>query len=101
MNRSIRFNILAGYAGVLVLLLATFAVAFTGFSMVRSNFTNTVNNVDALAHNVVLRVRGDFINAFNCVNFQAPSTNISSTAFGTISAAYPSRNIQLGMKLTF
>ncbi len=53
------------------------------------------------AHNVVLRVRGDFINAFNCVNFQAPSTNISSTAFGTISAAYPSRNIQLGMKLTF
>jgi hypothetical protein len=53
------------------------------------------------AHNIALRVRGDFINAFNCVNFQGPSTNISSTSFGTISAAYPARNIQLGMKLTF
>jgi hypothetical protein len=48
-----------------------------------------------------LRVRADFINAFNNVNFKAPSTNISSTAFGTISEAYPARNIQLGMKLTF
>ena len=53
------------------------------------------------ARHIVLRVRGDFVNAFNCVNFQGPSTNISSTAFGTISAAYPPRNIQLGMHLTF
>ena len=53
------------------------------------------------AHHVMLRVRADFVNAFNCVNFQGPSTNISSTAFGTISAAYPARNIQLGMKLSF
>ena len=48
-----------------------------------------------------LRVRADFYNAFNCVNFQQPSTNISSSGFGTISSAYPPRNIQLGMKLQF
>lgn len=50
---------------------------------------------------MTLRVRADFINAFNHTNFQGPDTNISSTAFGTISAAYPPRNIQLGFKLQF
>jgi hypothetical protein len=35
------------------------------------------------------------------VNFQAPSTTVTSSGFGTISGAYPPRNIQLGMKLTF
>jgi hypothetical protein len=54
-----------------------------------------------LTENMKLRVRGDFINAFNCVNFQGPDTNVSSTAFGTISSAYPPRNIQLGLKLQF
>jgi hypothetical protein len=48
-----------------------------------------------------LRVRADFLNAFNNVNFQSPATTITSSGFGTISSAYPSRNIQLGMKLTF
>jgi hypothetical protein len=52
-------------------------------------------------HNVNLRFRGEFINAFNNVNFQAPNTNISNTDFGTITSAYPSRNIQLGVKLEF
>jgi hypothetical protein len=51
--------------------------------------------------NIRLRVRADFVNAFNCVNFQGPSTNISSSSFGTISSAYPARNIQLGIHLTF
>ncbi len=48
-----------------------------------------------------LRVRADFVNAFNNVNFQAPATTVTTSGFGTISAAYPPRNIQLGMKLTF
>jgi hypothetical protein len=48
-----------------------------------------------------LGIRADFLNAFNNVNFMAPSTNVSSTGFGTISAAYPPRNIQLSMRLTF
>jgi hypothetical protein len=48
-----------------------------------------------------LRVRADFINAFNCVNFQNPSGDRGSSSFGTISNAYPARNINLGMKFTF
>ena len=50
---------------------------------------------------VNLRFRADFINAFNCVNFQNPSGDRSSSSFGTVSAAYPARNINLGVKLTF
>ncbi|MBS1858151.1 MAG: TonB-dependent receptor [Acidobacteria bacterium] len=48
-----------------------------------------------------IRVRADFVNAFNHTNFQQPSTNLSSSGFGTITGAYPPRNIQLGMKLSF
>jgi hypothetical protein len=48
-----------------------------------------------------LRVRADFFNAFNHTNFQQPSTNVSSSNYGTISGANPPRNIQLGMKLQF
>ena len=48
-----------------------------------------------------LRFRADFYNAFNTVNFQQPSANISSSNFGTISSAYPPRAIQFGMKLQF
>ena len=55
----------------------------------------------SIRENMKLRIRADFINAFNHANFQGPDTNISSTAFGTISAAYPPRNIQLGLKLQF
>jgi hypothetical protein len=50
---------------------------------------------------VTLRMRADFLNAFNNVNFQAPATTITTAGFGTISSAYPPRNIQLGLKLTF
>jgi len=48
-----------------------------------------------------LQFRADFINAFNIVNFQGPSTNFSNSDFGTISSAYPPRNIQLSMKVEF
>jgi len=48
-----------------------------------------------------LRVKADFLNAFNNVNFQSPATTVTSSGFGTISSAYPSRNIQLGLKLAF
>jgi hypothetical protein len=48
-----------------------------------------------------LRFRADFMNAFNNVNFQSPSTTVTSSGFGTISAAYPARNIQFGAKLSF
>jgi len=48
-----------------------------------------------------LRFRADFLNSMNNVNLQAPALTVTSSGFGTISAAYPPRNIQLGMKLTF
>ncbi|SRR5579871_273116 len=54
-----------------------------------------------LTERVSLRMRGDFINALNNVNFQGPNVDISSSSFGTISSAYPSRNIQFGLKLQF
>jgi hypothetical protein len=53
------------------------------------------------ARNMTLRVRADFVNAFNFVNFQGPDANGSASAFGTISSAYPPRNIKLGLKLQF
>jgi hypothetical protein len=54
-----------------------------------------------LRERTTLRVRVDFINAFNNVNFQAPAATITSGGFGTVTSAYPARNIQLGMKLEF
>ncbi len=33
-----------------------------------------------------LRVRADFVNAFNNVNFQAPATTVTSSGFRTISS---------------
>jgi hypothetical protein len=48
-----------------------------------------------------LQFRADFINAFNNVNFQTAQTNRSNSAFGTVSASYPPRNIQFSMKLQF
>ena len=53
------------------------------------------------SRHINLRVRADFINAFNHANFQAPAVNVSDSTFGTSSAAYPPRNIQLGLKLSF
>jgi hypothetical protein len=53
------------------------------------------------ARNMTLRIRADFVNAFNFVNFQGPDANGSASAFGTISSAYPPWNIQLGLKLQF
>lgn len=50
---------------------------------------------------VKLRFRADFINAFNNVNFESPSTSTTTQGFGTITQAYPPRNIQFGAKLEF
>ncbi|HXS96925.1 MAG TPA: carboxypeptidase regulatory-like domain-containing protein [Candidatus Limnocylindrales bacterium] len=55
---------------------------------------------------VNLRFRAEFLNAFNNVNFGAPATSWGSATsptagFGTISSAYPPRNIQLSLKLAF
>lgn len=47
-----------------------------------------------------LQFRTDFINAFNHVQYNAPSTGLGST-IGQITSAQPPRNIQLALKLYY
>jgi len=48
-----------------------------------------------------LRYQADFFNAFNIANFTGLNTNLASAAFGTLPTAYPPRNIQMQLKMTF
>jgi hypothetical protein len=50
---------------------------------------------------VNLRFQGDFFNAPNIANFNGLNTTITSSAYGTVSSAYPPRQIQLALKLAF
>lgn len=45
--------------------------------------------------------RAEAFNAFNNVNYQAPDSNRSDGSFGSITAYFPPRQIQLAMKLIF
>lgn len=54
-----------------------------------------------LSERFSLRFQADMFNAFNRVNFRAPSTVITTAGFGTITTAGPARNIQFGLKLNF
>jgi len=49
--------------------------------------------------NLKLQFRAEMFNAFNRVNFYAPDGNLTDSAFGTISASLPPRDIQFGLKL--
>ena len=46
----------------------------------------------------VIQFRAEFFNAWNNVNFGLPDSNIASGAYGTISSAGLSREIQFGLK---
>jgi len=48
-----------------------------------------------------LKFQGDFFNAPNVANFSTLNVVTSNSNFGTISQAYPPRNIQLSLKLAF
>jgi hypothetical protein len=48
-----------------------------------------------------IRFQADFFNAFNVTNLSTLGTTVTSAGFGTLSSAYPSRNLQLGLKLEF
>jgi hypothetical protein len=45
--------------------------------------------------------RLEFFNLLNRTNFRAPNSNRSAGAFGTITASYDPRQVQLGVKLSF
>jgi hypothetical protein len=46
-----------------------------------------------------IEFRAEFFNLFNKTNFQAPNSTSSSSAFGTITSAFPARIIQFALKL--
>ena len=48
-----------------------------------------------------LKFQTDFFNAFNVANFTGLNVNFSDKAFGTLSSAYPPRNLQMQLKLSF
>lgn len=48
-----------------------------------------------------LELRAEAFNVFNRTNFGAPNGNVSSAAFGTITTAFPAREIQFAAKILF
>jgi hypothetical protein len=51
--------------------------------------------------NTRLELRAEAFNVFNRTNFGAPNGNASSAAFGTITSAFPARELQFAIKLYF
>ena len=48
-----------------------------------------------------LEIRAEAFNVFNRTNFGAPNGNISNAAFGTITTAFPARELQFAAKILF
>jgi hypothetical protein len=48
-----------------------------------------------------LEFRAEFFNALNKTNFSPANANVSNSNFGTITSAFPARQIQFGLKLAF
>jgi hypothetical protein len=40
-------------------------------------------------------------NIANAVNYRGPATNLTGAGFGSISSAAPSRNVQIGFRVSF
>ena len=53
------------------------------------------------SENSLLDVRGEAFNVFNHVNYQAPTSSISSSSFGSITSFFPPRQLQVAAKLSF
>jgi hypothetical protein len=53
----------------------------------------------AISESRYFQFRGELFNAFNHVNYEPPGSTVTTGGFGTITAALPGRNIQLGLKL--
>lgn len=45
--------------------------------------------------------RSEFFNLLNVTNLGSPNSNVSSTAFGTVTSAFPARQIQFALKLYY
>ena len=64
-------------------------------------FDLSVRKQFGLTNRVKLGVQADLFNALNHVNYRNPATVVTTAGFGTITQAAPSRNVQLGVRLTF
>jgi hypothetical protein len=64
-------------------------------------FDLSVRKQFGITNRVKLGVQADLFNALNHVNYRNPATVVTTAGFGTISQAAPSRNVQLGVRLTF
>jgi hypothetical protein len=47
------------------------------------------------------QLQADLFNIFNQVNYRGPGTNLSTAGFGSITAAAPPRNVQVGFRVSF
>jgi len=54
-----------------------------------------------IAERIALQMRGEFTNIFNFVNLGTPTATLSSGQFGQIHSAGTTRQVQLGLRLTF
>jgi hypothetical protein len=61
----------------------------------------SISKTFSIQEKAKLRFQTDFFNAFNVANFTGLNTNLSSAAFGTLPTAYPPRNLQMQLKLSF
>jgi len=52
----------------------------------------------SLAERRYFQFRGEAFNTFNQVSYEPPASTVGSAGFGTITAARPGRNVQLGLK---
>jgi hypothetical protein len=60
-----------------------------------------VDKTFAFRERARLQFRSEFFNVMNHTNLGLPTAISTSSAFGTIRATYPSRQIQFGLKLMF
>lgn len=58
-------------------------------------------NFPLVGERVRLKVQADMFNVLNRTNFNGLNLNVSNTNFGTISSAFPPRQMQLGARILF
>lgn len=61
----------------------------------------TLSKFISLREPIRLKFQADFFNVLNRTNFSGLNLNASNSNFGTVSGAYPPRQVQLGLKVLF
>jgi hypothetical protein len=108
-NHDVRPNPIAGYFNAACLQRPPVTAPFgnAGRNIARSNaFYQFDLGVQKQFHLPIteatrLEFRAEFFNLFNKTNFQAATSDITSSAFGTITSTFPARQIQFAVKLDF